>query len=253
MNDEYDSQELEAIVKAALENPVKSKALFDAGGTRILESLEGILEEYLHPADRAFVLSQLRDVLYDKVPSDKADKERLKGLHAIQANCTVCPMAIGDPELPRWNLIDPQMAIVTDKPLSTYNGEATKLLIGSLKQSGFSSSRIAATSVVRCRSESNKIEQEMVNNCTSRYLFNELQLLSPQLIVACGSLAGSILASEQIKVTEEMGNVFWVGPWPVMVNTSPSFATNSPNKTEEFKDTFNRAFAFLNGNSRIQG
>lgn len=247
--EEYDPQELEELISAALsEGSEKSRALFDVGGTRILSALEGILKDYLHPADRALIFNQLRDTLYDAVKSDKSDTERLKALHTIQKNCKACPQAVSDPELPKWNMKNPQVVVLTDKPLSNYGKDGIQVLVSAMKQAGFSSNRVAATSVTRCSSEGNKVDKGMVENCVSRYLFTELQLLSPDLIIACGSVAGSILASEQIKVTEKMGDIFWVGPWPVMITASPGYVLRSESKTDEFVDNFKRAYAYLNGN-----
>lgn len=247
MLEEYEPQELEHLVEAALgvTADAASTAVFDYGGTKTFEVLYPLLRDYLHPADVTAVLDRLRDQVADGIASDKPRSERLQALHGIQSACTMCTGVKREPTLPHWNRNDPDLLIVTDQPLNiTPNGD---LLIQAMKQAGFSSDHVCATAIVRCPTLEKKVQKNHVSNCVSRYLFTEIPLLAPRLILACGSLAASTLAAEQVKVTENNGTIFWVGPWPVMMTISPGYASHSDARRDALFSDLQQAYHFLYG------
>lgn len=248
MTDEYDPEELEQLVNSALTEIAESPrhALFSFGDTRLLQHLDEVLGEYINRAEAATVLATLREKLYADMAGHKDVTKSLRGLHGAVTNCRVCPNVVADPQLPKWNLNDPDVAFVLDTPLQ--NGDPDKFFVNTLKEVGFRSARLMVTSVIRCRPDANRQPAaEEVTACSTRYLFSELQLLQPKLIVALGGIPTSTILADKIKITEVHGTIFWAGPWPILAAYSPAYAMRTERQQSEFKNDIQRAHEYLYG------
>lgn len=222
------------------------RALFDFGDTRVLEALYPVLKKYLHNVDITLVLDELRQTLVSLPRDPEQNPERLRSLHGVLSGCTACgDLVQGPPELPNWNRVDPDMVLVTDQHLSDTSG--IQLLVEGLKQAGFSSTRVGATSVVRCTPASEKVTKTQISNCVKRFLLTELGLMAPKLIIGCGSLASRTLLQREVMVSEEAGEITWIGPWPVMANVSPGWALSSEGRQQSFINTLKTAYTFVYG------
>lgn len=249
-SEEYDATELERIVARALGDVVESDArlLFSFGETRLLQELTAVLPKYVqHHGDVAVILDELRARLYEGIGGQAQPTTALRQLHTVVSHCRACPAMQPSPYLPHWNLVDPDVVFVFDVPLEQ-QGAANETFITALKEVGFRSGRIAATSVTRCAPQEHRMPAgEEVAECSTRYLFTELQLLKPKLIVACGRFAASVLLGHDVKVTQEQGQILWVGPWPIAITTSPGYAARTTNNYRAFLADVQKAFAFTYG------
>lgn len=250
MTDDYDPIELERAVAEALGEITSSspRALFSFGDTKMLEKLAEILPQYIpHHADVPVVLEELRSALYEGTREDSAS-DQLRQLHTALAHCRKCPLMRPEPHQPHWNLSDPDVVFVADAPIT--GSPSDQHLFTALKQVGFRSARIAATSVTRClpkeRRNPNTAE---ISTCSTRFLFTELQLLRPKLIVALGGSAASVLLGTPIKVTEEHGRTMWVGPWPILVTYSAGYATRTERAGADFRNDLQQAYTAVYGAS----
>lgn len=250
MDTEYDPKELEALVETAL-NDIKesdSSHLFSFGDTQVLKHLDGILNNYVNKAESSNILDELRTKLLDGIAGQNNSANSLRSLHAIVNKCRVCPHVEPNPQLPKWNLSDPDVVFVLDYPIRGLDSD--KFFVDQLKNAGFRSSRLAVTSTVRCfPGDKNRRPPypEEISNCSTRYLFNELRLLKPRLIVAAGNIPSSVLTGDKLKITEERGSIFWIGPWPIMVVYSPAYAMRSEKQQSEFESDLKKANEFLYG------
>lgn len=248
MTDEYDPEELENLVTKALENIEESTnyALFSFGDTRLLAHLETILPEHVSRGEVQIILDSLRSKLYEGLAGHKENNKALRSIHGAVSRCRVCPNMKPDPQLPKWNVVDPDIMFLQNMPVS--GSDADKFFVAALKDAGFRSSRLCVTSVVRCYPQENRQpEAEEISACTTRYLFSEIQLMKPQLVVALGGLPAGVLLGGQIKITEERGNLFWVGPWPVLATYSPAYAIRTDRQSQELSKDIQRAYEFLYG------
>lgn len=217
-------------------------ARFSLGGMRVFTHLQQVLDDTgIDQSRAATVIDNLRDRLLD----DPGDTDKAaRGLAASIAACRVCDGVVEDPTNGHWNLTDPDLVLVTTTPLKETGGN--QLIVSGLKQAGFSSQRVGAISVVRCTPKTASPEDEHINNCSSRYLFTQIQLLQPKLVIAIGAWASSVLlADPKIKVTNHIGEIFWVGPWAIMSTISPSYAAHHPAREEAFTTSFSDAHRFL--------
>jgi len=246
---EYDPQDLEKLISEALEEVGDSKPrdMFAFGESELLQKLHSILPEYVqHYTDTTVILSELRSQLYDGTQGHLDRSSSLRQLHTVLTHCRKCPLMIPEPSLPNWNRLDPDVAFVTESPL--YGGDGDQLFIDTMKDVGFKSSHVIATSVVRCEPKNRRtLESDEVSNCSTRFLFNELQLLQPKLIVPLGSLAASVLLGDPIKITQDRGSVFWVGAWPILPSFSPGYALRAKRTTDEFASDIRQAYEFVYG------
>lgn len=201
-------------VHAPLKLVAAERALpFSFGDTRLLELVFDKLSDKLDEAQLQELLDDMRQELYANIGNYS-----LKDLHRITLGCTRCPNVASSPQLPKWNLSDPDMVLVGEAPL--LDGEPTKVLIDVLRAAKFSSKRIAYTSVNRCHVDRRKYEQEEIENCGG-FLLTELQLLKPRLIVPLGLIATSVVMGTGIKLSDLRGNINWLGPWAIMPTYSP--------------------------------
>ncbi len=246
--DEYSPEELEDLVSKALGEIEESEsyALFSFGDTRLLAHLETILPEHVSRGEVQVILDSLRSKLYEGLVGQEESGKALRSIHGAVSRCRVCPQMKPDPQLPQWNVVDPDVVFIQNMPIS--GSDADKFFVAALKDAGFRSSRLCVSSVVRCYPQENRQpDSEEVSTCTTRYLFNELQLMKPQLIVALGGLPAGVLLGGEVKITEERGNLFWVGPWPVLATYSPAYAMRTERQGQELTKDIQRAYEFLYG------
>lgn len=208
----------------------------------IYERLFGLLTNYLPQADCQQVISELRDEL------PVSNSPSLKTIHQNTLNCEKCPNLNHDAALPKWNLVDPDLLIVLPTPNIT--DKASDILLNTLKNSEFSSSRCALSYAIRC-SSSNKLrpdESEMIN--CSNYLLGEISHLKPKLIMLLGKTSALTFnqSFEGENVSKMSGSINWLGPWAYMIIESPEYITFK--KTPEIYETyFKNAYNFCYSNS----
>lgn len=217
----YDPNEASRIVEEALgiiEKTQKREALALTDSS-VVESLSTILRQYIpHSQDVALAIDDVRKEILSSFGETKDRNKSIQQLHTVVSNCRKCPRVISEPQLPSWNRVDPDVLFVSESPIGDKDG----YLIQAMKDAGFSSSRVCATSVIRCNMQSGeKISPEEISNCSKNFLFDEIKLMTPKLIVPLGKIASSVIIGRDISLKEERGNVFWLGIWQIMPAMSP--------------------------------
>ena len=165
----------------------------------------------------------------------------LKDLHTQTVNCRKCKSFTPSPNLPMWNVKNPDVVFVLEYPI--YSKEIAEILMKVLKKAGFSSSQVCLTYINRCNYPKRKFEQTEILNC-SPYVHMELQLINPKIIVCLGSLPASVLYGKEIQIKDYRGKVNFLGSWPVAVTYSPygitrSGESNLDNMNADFKMIYN--------------
>ena len=246
-SEEFDLAELEKLVSEALDDrvantapvPSEAKIPFGLGEARLLEKLSHLLPKYMAIPDQQMVLNELRDELKDGI-----DLGNLREVHGVVKNCRKCPSVRPTPHLPTWNVADPDVVFVSDLP---YTGSKNdEYLVDCLKAAGFSSRRICLTSATRCfPSESRAPNESEIDTCTKRFLFTEIQLLNPKLVVTLGGPASAVFLGN-IKITEDRGRIFWLGPWPILPTYSAAYVLRGKGAAE-LRTDFEKAHGFVYG------
>ena len=241
MESEFNQDDLDSLIKEALSvplNPLHPKSGMHVGfmETDMLELLSGHLSNKIPLSAISEIYQDLRlDLLSRK------SNHQIKDLHTVILNCRKCEIQQTTPELPKWNVKNPDVLFITDNP--SLDSDSVSFFLSALKETGFESSNVCLTYVNRCPVKRKYTNQE-VFNC-SPYLHNEIQLLNPKLIVTLGSVPLISLLGLDVKLKEYRGNLTWLGYWPIIPTYSPIYAVrNGQNFQDQFLSDIKSAHNF---------
>jgi uracil-DNA glycosylase family 4 len=241
--EEFSEEELNQLISEALsKDPVSANPLVPSGNylglaeTDLMESLHVRLSKKIIESDLLEIFKEVRkDIL------TRSKKLTLHELHTVIKNCNKCSIESSS-ELPKWNVKNPDIAIVVDSP--SMQQDAVNLMIDAFKDAQLTSEQLCLTYVNRCPVY-RKYESQEVLNCTP-YLHSELEILNPRLIVALGGTPASVLFGSTIKMKESRGQIKWLGSWPILATYSPTYSIRSGEySVESFKNDIKQAKQFL--------
>jgi DNA polymerase len=208
--------------------------------------METELIESFHEKLSGFVPDSLLFEIYKELRTDILSRKEsisILDLHTATKNCRKCNLSGVVPELPKWNVTNPDVMFVVESP--NMSPEAVELFLSSLKSSGFSSAKVCLTYVNRCPAKK-KFSESEIANCLG-YLHSEIQLLNPKLIVTLGLLPLVSLIGCEVKMKDYRGNVFWLGYWPIVPSYSPTYALKSGKvQIDQFMNDIKTAHTFVN-------
>lgn len=188
--------------------------------------------------------------IFDEVKQDlpMVNSPALRTIHQTSVACTKCSDVNHDAIVPQWNIVDPDLVLVSPSNNFTEDGKA--ILIDSLKLSGFSSNRCALTYSARC-SRTGKYTDENMVNCSS-YLIGELSHWKPKLTIFMGAQSLVSISQEfkKEKISDIAGQIYWMGILPYMVIESPNSVSYNSNESN-YHNYFQVAYDFCYG-SNIQ-
>ena len=245
MEDDFDINDVHRLVdevlggaqieRAPQPRNVTTRVPFGVYDTDIIENLYVILDKLpLHQGDVQMVLDELRNKL-----TQDLDLGFLPDLHSLTLNCRRCP-ELKDPTLPFGNLRDPDIIFVSDTPLVDWPPELFSLI----EQSGINVNRIMMTFATRCSARRAPTATEL-DNCYT-YLYPELQMLTPKLIIPLGATAAGQFINP-LKISEDHGIIYWIGPWAIMPMFALGYLTRKENAEKEFLVDLTKAKNFLYG------
>lgn len=248
MDLEFSEAELNSLIEEALSSE-ESKFIPKSGlhlgfmETELLEIVYNNLTGLIHDSALTTLFKDIRsEILSRKV------NYKIKDFHTVTKNCNKCDVGSISPELPKWNVTNPDVLFIIDSP--NMQQEAITLFLKALKQAGFDSSKVCLTYVNRCPVKRKFTNQE-VFNC-SPYLHTEIQLLNPKLIVTLGSLPAYTLFGSEIKIKEYRGNISWLGYWPIITTYSPAYALKAGQSVaDHLLSDIKTAHTFVNKEEKI--
>ena len=250
--DEFNEEDLQRIIQEALSSEQKDNNLFQK---KSLSSYLGFMEteliENFHSKMSGSVPDSFLFEVYKELRTDilsRKESHSILDLHTATKNCRKCSLSGVIPELPKWNVTDPDVMFVVESP--NISPEAVELLLRSLKTSGFDSSKVCLTYVNRCPAKK-KFDAEEIANCMP-YLHSEIQLLNPRLIVSLGLLPLVSLIGTEVKIKDYRGNILWLGYWPILPTYSPMYALKSgKQQIDQFINDIKTAHTFVNKEEKI--
>ena|SRR2546421_2938882 len=164
------------------------------------------------------------------MPKSKRAK-RLEELAAQIRVCTRCPLhASRTLAVPGDGKLTSQVMIIGEGPGKDedatghpFVGAAGRFLDHVLEGTGLNRDDFFITNTVKCRPPQNRTPKKLeVDTCTSNYLFEQIELINPKLIVLLGSVAAKkILGVKSIneargKVIKQDGRKYLVGYHPAV-------------------------------------
>lgn len=218
--DEFNQEELDAIIELALSDSNGTKN--PIGGSYHLGISESEILSILHDClSKRFIESELNEVFQEvrgKINSSTF-KLKLNEIHTATRNCNKCDIS-AQAELPKWNVQNPDIAVVIDSP--SLPSDAVAVMLNAFKETGLSSDQLCLTYVNRCPAH-RKYDPQEVMNCLP-YLHKELFALNPKLILCLGGTPTAAVFGAPAKSLKDFrGEITWIGNWPVMVTYSPMY------------------------------
>lgn len=236
--EEFSEQDLEKLINSALS--LDSSKHFPLG---FLESdiLSYIYEKLSYKIVGSELNQIFQDLREDLVLSRK-NLLSLRDLHTVTVNCRKCKIDLS-PELPKWNVENPDVAIVIESP--SISPEAISLMVSTFKEAGFSSQDLCLTYINRCPAR-RKFEPQEIANCLP-YIHTELQIMNPKLIVCLGAIPSGIIFGSPVSLKDIHGSVIWLGHFPVISTYSPMYVIKSRGSSSEvFASDIANAYNFVN-------
>jgi len=243
MQDEFSNEEIEQLVQLALSED--DNKFHPSNGLHLGYAESSLLENLASKLENRFTHSELSDLIKDLRSDLVANKISftIKDLHTQTLNCRKCKNFTPAPNLPMWNVKNPDVVFVLDYPI--YNKEVAEFFLNTLKSTNFSSDKVCLTYLNRCPYPKRKFEPQEIFNCSS-YLHLELQLLNPKLIVSLGSVSSASLFGEELTIKDYRGKITWIGSWPVLVTYSPThIAKTTSHLVENFQNDMSFAYDYL--------
>ena len=244
--EEFNIETLHALVDQALQVPEKFEEIsnssplsFSLGDTSLFELFYDALLGVCNVEETQAVIDVVRSKY--AVVSTKTD---LKTLYTFVKNCRKCDSVDPNPITSLGNLVNPDVVFLYDRPM--FSTESFRNWTSLLKEAGFLLERVAHVSVVKCMpADKNQLDTSVISQCSKSYLFTELQLLSPELVVLCGSMPTKLFLGDIDTLNSHKGIVHWLGPWAFMpVHTMFYSEKSGPNAVKGLQADIQKAYNF---------
>lgn len=241
MSSEFDATEVDKLIEEALADPTDlaepSRSYGQLGfmETKLVENLFNSLDQKLSEA-------KFLELLQDARVSSVANQNKLKitDLHTVTHNCRKCSFSGITPNLPKWNVNNPDVLFIAES--SAIDQQSSALFVSTLKNAGFTSERVCLTYLLRCPTKS--YEQQYVENCVN-YLHAEIQIMNPRLICPIGAnVLGSLFGTE-LKIKDYKNKITWLGSWPILPLYSLNYVLKAGDSAaQSFQADMNQAYQF---------
>jgi uracil-DNA glycosylase len=175
--------------------------------------------------------------------------DRSVALQAIRediGDCTRCPLAFqgrhtivfgdGDPNA-RLMFIGEGPGADEDAQGLPFVGRAGQLLNNMIAAMGLQRSEVYIANIVKCRPPQNRVpEPEEANTCT-QFLFRQIEVIRPQVIVALGATAATYLLGGKSALARLRGRLHEARGARLIVTYHPAYLLRDPTqKKEAWKD-----------------
>lgn len=116
-------------------------------------------------------------------------------------------------------------------------GRAGQLLDRMLEAVGLSRSQIYIANIVKCRPPKNRDPLPEEKDACIGWLFEQIRIVDPQIIVCLGRIAAAIIIDENIRISKEHGQLVEKNGRLMMAMLHPAAVLRNPNlKPEAFDD-----------------
>jgi len=159
-------------------------------------------------------------------------------LAARVAACTTCELHQGRTQTvfgtgnrgADWLIIGEAPGAEEDKRGEPFVGRAGQLLTSMLGALGLPRPQVYIANILKCRPPSNRDPKPEEVACCEQYLFNQIALLNPRIILAVGRIAAQNLLKTQTPIGKLRGHrhAFGIQEIPVVVTYHPAYLLRSP-------------------------
>ena len=136
-----------------------------------------------------------------------------------------------------------------DKQGLPFVGRSGQLLDKMMESINYTRKDVSILNVVKCRptdeKQGNRTPKDSeLKFCGERWLFKQLKLLKPKLIVTLGGISLRFFFPSA-KVTKNVGNVLVSGDYRIFVTYHPAYILRNYNKIDEYSDHFKKLAVLL--------
>lgn len=210
MSQDYNPADVRAIVTSA--------GLLSSSDVNLIAILSDLLTE--HRIDQTIyneIMASLRKKILDyKSPQD------LGALHSRTRQCRKCPSRLQPCELPVGNVRACKILFVIEKPFDEVNFDLFKQTMSKVN---VNLDDVCLTYLTRCRGET--VYDFEIDNCKF-YLFDEIEILNPNLIVLMGLKVIETLYGT-VNLKQQHGQKTVVGIYRYLLTYSLGYASYNEN------------------------
>jgi DNA polymerase len=168
--------------------------------------------------------------------------EALRLLREEIGDCTRCQLAFegrnkivfgdGDPSA-RLMFVGEGPGADEDAQGLPFVGRAGQLLNNMIGAMGLAREQVYIANIVKCRPPQNRVpEPEEANTCT-QFLFRQMQIVRPEMIVALGSTAATYLLGVKSPLKALRGRIHQAHGSKLIVTYHPAYLLRDPNQKKE--------------------
>jgi DNA polymerase len=175
--------------------------------------------------------------------------ERAAALQAIRediGDCTRCPLAFqgrhtivfgdGDPNA-RLMFIGEGPGADEDMQGLPFVGRAGQLLNNMVAAMGLKRAEVYIANIVKCRPPQNRVPEPAEANTCTQFLFRQIEVIRPQVIVALGATAATYLLGGKSALARLRGRLHEARGAKLIVTYHPAYLLRDPTqKKEAWKD-----------------
>ena len=178
-----------------------------------------------------------------------APEDRAAALHAIQqeiGDCTRCPLAFEGRNMIVFGNGDPnaELLFVGEGPGADedaqgvpFVGRGGQLLNNMITAMGLSREQVYVANIVKCRPPKNRVPEPVEALTCTPFLFQQIGVVRPKLIVALGATAATYLTGSKASLSVLRGQIHDCMGTKLIVTYHPAYLLRDPRqKAEAWKD-----------------
>lgn len=192
------------------------------------------------------------------VDPDRAARIATLDWGALEAEiraCTACALhrtrtqavpGVGNRQA-RWMFVGEGPGREEDRRGEPFVGPAGKLLDAMLFALGLDRTQVYIANAVKCRPPDNRTPSPEEIAACAPFLFRQIELVRPKVLVALGRPAAFALLDEDVKIAQARGRIFRYGEIPVVVTYHPAYLLRNPADKAKAWEDLCRARALVEG------
>ena len=127
-----------------------------------------------------------------------------------------------------WMVIGEAPGADEDAKGEPFVGRAGQLLNSMLKAIGLARQEVFIANILKCRPPGNRDPKPEEAECCTPYLFRQIELVNPRLILCVGRIAAQTLLVTDTPIGKLRGRVHRLGARPMIVTYHPAYLLRSP-------------------------
>lgn len=129
----------------------------------------------------------------------------------------------------RWMIIGEAPGAEEDRQGEPFVGRAGQLLNAMLKAIGLAREQVFIANILKCRPPGNRDPKPEESSCCKPYLFRQIELVNPTLLLCVGRIAAQTLLETDTPIGQLRGKVHRLASGrPVIITYHPAYLLRSP-------------------------